>query len=158
MSNVYFPTSKTPEEWRQMARESRQRANESWERSDTDGFMSQWAADKVAQDYDRLATLAENGGKAHFLALTDLDGNLLDAKYVETRYGWSWAVRNPDGTTTWFNESKARSGERRRKAHEAKGYRLVWVERDALVGFDGHTFPRNDSTPEVVGEIEYRDY
>ncbi len=156
--NVYFPTSKTPEEWREMARECYRRREESWQNSDTDGFLSQWAAEKVAGDYEHLATLSENGGKAQIMGVTDLDGNLLDARQVETQYGWAWMIKHEDGTVSWFNESKARSGEKRRKAHEAKGYRLVWVRHDVLMGFDGHTFPARESVGEVVGEIEYRDY
>lgn len=158
MSSVYHPMDHTPEEWREMARESRARAAESWERSDTDGFLSQWAAGKVASDYDYIASIAERGGRSEFLALTDLDGNLLDARYIQTKYGWSWMIRNADGTTSWFNESHARSGEKRRKAHEAKGYRIVHVLREALVGHDGHAFPVQDSPVESVREIEYRDH
>lgn len=161
-TNVVFPTDHTPEEWRELARESWRRRNESWERSDTDGFLSQWANEQLASHYEDVAQVAEAGGKFDFTALTDLDGNWIDARYVETRYGWSWVWDDADGTTHWFRESSARSGERRRKYAESKGVRVVLKRQDAVYvwgsGPGSGWQPKQGTTGEHAGEIAYPDW
>lgn len=161
MRNVDFPTDHTPEEWRDMARGCYRSAAESWERSDTDGFLSQWASGKMAQHYNFMADVAEKGGKWDFIALTDLDGNVLDARIVDGKYGPVWCIRQADGSAKWFNESSARKGEARRNAHTKKGYRLVYVRQDAVYvwgeGSGSGLQPKRDSEGIVIGEIEYQD-
>ena len=39
--SVYSPAERTATEWRAMARDCRKRSADSWERSDTDGSLSQ---------------------------------------------------------------------------------------------------------------------
>lgn len=75
--------TKTAADYRTEARQHRQDAADSWERSDTDGCVSQWASGVLAREADLKAEIAENGGKAEFPALFDLDGNLVAAKLVE---------------------------------------------------------------------------
>jgi hypothetical protein len=150
-----FPADHTPAEWREMATKARQQSADSFQRCDTDGFLSQWASDQMATRYDRLADIAANGGKSDFQALTDLEGNLMDARYIETRYGWSWAITTQGGTV-WFNESQARNGARRRAAHERKGYRIVTVRCPAVMWNDGRVTPdQNSDDIHIVGEIDY---
>jgi hypothetical protein len=72
-------------QYREAAAKCRRDAAESWERSDTDGFVSQWASGVTAREYELKAQIAENGGRAEFPALFDLDGNLVAAKLVEVR-------------------------------------------------------------------------
>jgi hypothetical protein len=113
-----------------MARDCNRRSQESFERSDTDGFLSQWAADVTAQLYRVCADVAERGGRWEFTVLADAQGNPIEgAREYKTRYGWAW--RTPDGQ--WFNPSKARSQEARDRANLAKGFRFVVVEREAVV-------------------------
>ena len=118
--------NKTAQELRQSAARHDQEANESFERSDTDGFMSQWASGVVAQEERLQADIVENGGKWEFQALFDLDGNLVAAKKIETQYGWSWGIFADDSGrgrfTGWFNESKARKEETRIANDAKKGY------------------------------------
>lgn len=54
---------------RQMAADSRQREAESFERCDTDGFLSQWTNAIGAQLYEAQAHIAERGGRAEFTGL-----------------------------------------------------------------------------------------
>jgi len=77
---------------RAQAARNEQAAADSFERCDTDGFVSQWALGVTAQQHRLQADIVENGGKGEFLALFDLDGNLVPAKLVETRYGVKFAV------------------------------------------------------------------
>jgi hypothetical protein len=130
MGKVYFPMDHTPDQWREMARECHQRSAESFERCDTDGFLSQWASTVTGRLYERLATVAESGGRWTFTTLADAAGNVIEgAREVKTRYGWAWVT--PDGQ--WFNPSQASDPDVARARNLAKGFQLVQVERDAVV-------------------------
>lgn len=61
--------SKKAAELRQLAAECRARSRESYERSDTDGCLSQWGHDLSAQQYEAQAEIVEAGGKAQFRGL-----------------------------------------------------------------------------------------
>jgi hypothetical protein len=116
----------TPEELRDRAAARDAAAAESFERCDTDGFMSQWAHGVNAQK-DRLAAdIAENDGYHTFRALFDRGGKLVTARRVETRYGMRWAVKAPGDhggpVVEWFKESEAKDWRRALKANAAKGY------------------------------------
>lgn len=160
-TDTYFPKSHTADEWREMAAVRFNRAAESFDRCDTDGFLSQAASNTMGLLYNALAKLAEEDGRSEFIELADLDGNLLPARYVKTRYGYSWVYEDAAGITHWFHESKARKGEARRAAHEKKGYRLMEVTRDAVVHPDGWSHiikPAKDSPVYAIREMEYSDY
>jgi hypothetical protein len=84
-------TNLSPTELRERATAHEQEAIDSFERSDTDGFLSQWASG-INASVDRLqATITENGGLSDFAALFR-DGELVPAVQIETRYGWRWAI------------------------------------------------------------------
>lgn len=149
----------TADELRQMARDARQRSADSWERSDTDGFLSQWAADSMADLYDMAARLAEADWTGEEFALFTLDGELLDARYVETPYGWSWVYDGPHGPV-WVTESQARDWVVRRRNNERKGYRIGRVKVAAVPittsgsGFSvTNTWKRDAKRPEVTEVI-----
>jgi hypothetical protein len=85
------------------AQAHRDEAAASFDRCDTDGFVSQWASGLSARQADLAAEIADNGGRAEFPALFDLDGNLVAAKlvYVNDRYSYGskvakWAVLADD--------------------------------------------------------------
>lgn len=139
MSSVYFPNDHTPEEWRDMARAAHARSAESFERSDTDGYLSQWAGDKTGQLYSLCARVAENGGVWDFPALADASGKLIPgAREVCTRYGWSWVWDGPDGAV-WFTASQARTEEARQASNLRRGYQVVTVSLPAGVIMRGET-------------------
>lgn len=75
------------------AAENRRRAEESFDRCDTDGFLSQWANDMTAREKEQQAAIEDNGGVWPFLCLVDAEtGDLVPAREIETRYGWKFAV------------------------------------------------------------------
>ena len=76
--------------------------NDSFDRSDTDGFLSQWAGHLSSQANSMKARLAENGNQAEFPAIFDLEGNLVPAKYIRTVYGWTWALLSSEDPTSSF--------------------------------------------------------
>lgn len=132
----------TPEEHRRLAREADYEAYESFERSDTDGFLSQWALGLSAQKHRLAADIAEDGGRAEFPALFDLEGNLVPAKLVRTQYGTSWAVLadedDPHGEVAkWVGRSRTKSPERKIKAMEKNGYREGTVRARAKADIVG---------------------
>lgn len=116
---------------------ARRRSAASFDRCDTDGFMSQWAADSMARLYDVQAEILENGGVAEFPALFDLDGNMLDAREVHTRYGWAWAITTPGGGTKWFNPSCAQDPARRVSTDRRKGYYVGRISAPAWAANSG---------------------
>jgi hypothetical protein len=124
-------TENTAAALRTQASEQFAAAEESFERCDTDGFLSQWASSITGRKLMLQAEIEERGGKAEFVALFDLEGALVPAKMIETRYGWSWALldpKNPRGRFLgFFNPSKASTPEKRRAANAKKGFYLGTV-------------------------------
>jgi hypothetical protein len=114
--------SKTAEQLRGDAAAHRQEARESFERCDTDGFLSQWASGKSAQLADTRAEIAEAGGMAWF-ARWELhrDGRRIVTRKVETRYGTKWRI---DETDEWISYGSARAAKR-------KGYEMREVIEQA---------------------------
>lgn len=138
------PDTEGVEYWRGRARECHARRIESEERSDTDGFMSQWAANQMANRYHHLATLAGRGWTWDYHALFDLDGNLVAAKYLKTKYGYAWALLASDDADSriigWFNESSAQDPARARATNARKGF-YVGLVRVAIPEPSRRTIP-----------------
>lgn len=125
----------------QKAQEAEKQAAESWERSDTDGSLTQWSSSMTAELERTRAEIASNGGTAEFPALFDTEGNLVPAKRVRTQYGMAWGLlSDPDDPrssfTGWVNESQASTPEKRAKALERKGYRIGRVKAPAGAELD----------------------
>lgn len=93
-------TKHTPDQLREKARQKERDAIESFERCDTDGFISQWSSGLTAARLYREAQLIEDGGLACFPALFDLNGNYVPAKLIEGKYGECWALLDETGTFT----------------------------------------------------------
>lgn len=128
---------------RAKAAKSEQQKQESYERSDTDGFASQWASGLAAQEALMKAELEENAGKAEFPALFDKDGNMVPAKLINTQYGTAWAVyTDPNDssskfTGTFISESKSDNPKIQEAALARKGYTLGRVKAPAYVAMTG---------------------
>jgi hypothetical protein len=137
--------TKTADQHRADAQAAEKARSESWDRSDTDGFMSQWASGLSASKSRLAAEIAENHGLDSFPALFDLDGNLVAARLIETRFGWSWALMASDDPWArgsfigWFNPSQARSEDRRLAANRKKGYTVGRVLAPAKADLAGAT-------------------
>lgn len=88
------------------ARHEREAA-ESFERCDTDGFLSQWGSGMNAELARRSADIAEAGGVWTFerTRLQTADGQPTDARMVDTRYGRRWRL---DSTDQWLPYMPAR--------------------------------------------------
>ena len=113
---------KTAEQYRAEAAAHRQEAADSFERCDTDGFLSQWASGINAQEADAKAKLAEAGGIATFkrTILLTLEGEVTDARRVETRFGTKWRLDSTDQWLAYMPE--------RESTLAKKGYKEVDIE------------------------------
>lgn len=113
------------------------RSRESFERVDTDGFLSQWASDITARKLRVQADIERAGGVQEFPALFDLEGNRAPAKLIRGRYGMTWLVK----TGPAYEDVKFISAFPKREATmERKGYREgheVAPARAILTGDDG---------------------
>lgn len=138
MSKHTDPMSKTAEQWHDEARDCMRREQESWERSDTDGFLSQWALQKMAQRYETLAKIVEQGGCWEIAKLADVDGNVIEhARYIETKYGWTWVYDDADGNAVWCRESSHSNREIARQRDLAKGFQIVWLMLPVVMNSSG---------------------
>lgn len=70
-------------------------AYDSFERCDTDGFLSQWASRMTAQLKRAKARIIENGGVSSFVGLYEGDRRV-KAKVIETRFGSSWLLHEDE--------------------------------------------------------------
>lgn len=132
MKDYYFPEQKTADEWRKLAHSNIEQGEASFERCDTDGFLSQWASGQMARLYDALADLADNGGNWELPVLEDLDGKEVNAKIIHTRYGTKWGVIGEDGKIVkWLTYRPAR-----KSTLEKHGYRESTRIKPAIV----HTY------------------
>lgn len=139
MSNTYL----TAAEYRALADDCHKRKLESWERSDTDGFLSQWALDRMYDKYRKMADLAEQDFKSTFSTLVDLDGNLVPCREIDTKYGWCYAVYATFDDAIKCGEIVEFVGITERGAKK-KGYKFAVVRAEATVeiaeGYTGQAY------------------
>lgn len=134
MSDFYFIKETTGDQFREQARGRSQAAEESFDRCDTDGFLSQWAAGQMSRVYDALAALADAGGEWTFTYLADLDGNLVNARAIPGKFGTCWMILDADGKATgkfapWHPAKESTLAKR--------GYKEIEVKRPACVKVTG---------------------
>lgn len=159
--------TQTADDFREMARRCYKESSDSFDRCDTDGFLSQWASDSMARLYNFAADLVDNDGKAEFTELFDLEGNLLpDAKYVDGKWGAVWRIWDEETRTVkWFNPSRAKKGATRQRNDAKKGYQQGRVRRPAVAALTGGyaaypvAIPDNRTEEyEVVSTAWYEDW
>ena len=86
-------TAAKAEVFKAAADEAIKRKNDSWERSDTDGFLSQWASEWTSRENDSKAAIAAAGGVASFTVLVDKAGEVVADRSFGNRFGsYSWRL------------------------------------------------------------------
>lgn len=75
--------------------DNHRRQQESWERSDTDGFLSQAANGAMAHVRSLQISICEREGKAHFVGLWQGERRV-KAKQIETKFGTSWVLHEDE--------------------------------------------------------------
>lgn len=117
----------TADQLEDRAEEKRERSRESWERSDTDGFLSQWASDLSAQLDEMNASALRDGATVSVAVLVDDDDQLVPARTIQTRYGTKWAIFDT------FEDANSRVGHIRQwvglseRALAKKHLRMEWT-------------------------------
>lgn len=90
--------TKTANEYLAEARRSLQEREDSFERSDTDGFLTQWSAGLNAELCRTRAKIMQNDGDDVFVGLWD--GNRrVRAKIINTKFGMSWLLNDIEAQT-----------------------------------------------------------
>ncbi|GAA3173274.1 hypothetical protein [Nonomuraea salmonea] len=152
------------DELRAQAAAHEREAEASFERCDTDGFLSQWASRMVAQEERLQADIEENGGKAMFLALFDLDGNLLPAILRPSRYYGRpdyWTIYADDDcrgrAVAFFTPSQAKNGRKARATDARKGYYVGYVMAPAKAELRGSNAACVSAVPVRTGPEFSRD-
>lgn len=97
----------------------------SFERCDTDGFLSQWSSQKSSELDNAKAVILENGGYAKFERLVTNNDEPVNAKMINGKYGLCWALLNDNGDFTgqFLGTSE--------KALLKHGLKEIFVERPA---------------------------
>lgn len=142
-TRVDWAAERTDEQWEALAVEMEQAQakmyasrEESWQRCDTDGFMSQWALGVSAGGYHAAAALARAHGTTDTTALFFLDGRVASTHFKWGQYGPYW-VLNDEATAYYgrrfLNESRARTAARRAMALGAKGFAVGWIRVRASI-------------------------
>jgi hypothetical protein len=114
------------------AHEAKARAAEeeraaSFERCDTDGFVSQWASGLTAAKERIAADLARTGGLRDRDALFLLDGTLASTHEASGDYGLYWVLNDEAAAKLgrrFLSTSNARKGATRYRNDEKKGVRV----------------------------------
>lgn len=147
MTNTETATARTAAEWETLAlsfeadsRRAAQASADSFDRCDTDGFLSQWASDCTARLNFAKADWARNHGKVTVRILLATDGAVASTHEHEGPYGMSW-VLNDVSTSAYgkrfFNPSKAATYAKRRSANARRGFVEALAEVDGYVKLDG---------------------
>jgi len=78
----------------------RKRSRESFERCDTDGFLSQWASDINANLYEEKARIIEQRGMSTFVGLYQgnrrVKARLVEGAEFYGRRSWSWLLADEE--------------------------------------------------------------
>jgi hypothetical protein len=121
--------SETSKQLREQAAEWRRREEESFQRCDTDGCVTQWCHAISARDADYSAGLEDNGNLSVFKVLVDSStgevvGNTIHTFKSRFHYGneHKWAVRRSDAEKTqWVTDYK------REANFASKGLSVAWI-------------------------------
>lgn len=130
--------------------------HESWDRSDTDGFLSQWASGLSASLARAKANLIEQGNVAEFSALFDLDG-----KVISTHAGWGQYgpyFRLTDEAAERFgrrfvNPSMANNPEREHANNAKKGFAVGTIRVAAYAEIRGSMTSAGVAILPVVSDL-----
>lgn len=126
---IWYREEVLPADWEAHAVECEQKAREIEEDKQRiladDGYAfyhNKMASDKMAE-----ARLARNHGVDYEYGLVDLDGNLVDAKMVDGKFGRVWCVQVGEGQVAWVNVSQAKAVAKEQAFYRGKGYQIARV-------------------------------
>lgn len=99
-----------------------------WETDEEDCFISERVESRAINvDRDKIA-LIKDGGCAWFAEYATLDGVLVNARWCNTKFGYSLRAEMPDGSVVWTSSNTA-------KGLEKRGLKRVECKRPAWYAF-----------------------
>lgn len=137
--SIWYRENVTPEEWENHAVECEKSMREiEKDRQrilDEDGYA--FYHQQMMDNKQAEARLARNHGVDFECGLVDLEGNLVDAKIVDGKYGKVWCVQVGGGQVNWVNVSTASTTEKEQKFYRSKGYQIANVYYHFAYGKNG---------------------
>lgn len=133
-------TENTPADFRAKAAAAEAERHASWERSDTDGFVSQAASGIMAAKYRAEAQLAEDGGLMEYRVPFLLDGTVASTHLGHGQYGAYWVLNDHAAKVIgkrFLNESEAYEAKRRYNANAKKGVHFGTIRVKGYVTLSG---------------------
>lgn len=131
----------TSDELRAEASEGYQRAIESFERCDTDGWLSQWCHTLMADLRMRQADIIDAGGKSQFIGLYRGEQRIA-AKLIKTKYGMSWRLREDEqewAGRAWIPFGATSLVQKRLGLSERSEFAPAWAAQDGMRVYDYRT-------------------
>lgn len=133
-------TALTATEHREVAAAHEKEAAASFERCDTDGFLSQWASGITASKHRAEADLADNDGLIECLALFDTEGNVVSTHQGFGQYGEYWVLNDEAAEKygkRFFSPSEAQKPGVAYARDRAKGFVFGYVSVRGYVTVKG---------------------
>lgn len=122
--------SEKAEQRRALAAADAREAAESFERCDTDGFLSQWAKGLTSRQRELEAQLIENGGVTTMLGPVTADGQPVRFRDVQTRYGRKWLVLDGnDEALAWLDPHAVNLSTYRKKGYSLGRYEVKGIAK-----------------------------
>ena len=107
------------------ALERREERIRNWETDEEDCFISERVESRtISVNRDKIA-LIKDGGCAWFQEYATLDGKLVNAKWCNTRFGYSLRAEMPDGSVVWTT-SETPKGLAKRGLKKVECKRPAW--------------------------------
>ena len=102
------------------------RINKGWTDMD-DCFISQRCEERgIANNRDKIS-LIEDGGCAWFIEYATLDGQIVDAKWCDTAYGYRLRIKMPDDQIVWTS-ADTEKGLAKRGVKKVECKRPAWFK------------------------------
>ena len=99
-----------------------------WETDEDDCFISERVESRTISVNNEKINLIRDGGCAWFREYATLDGQIVDAHWCNTKFGYSLRVKMPDGSVVWTTSETA-------KGLAKRGLKMVECKRPAWFAF-----------------------
>lgn len=144
---VRWDLDHTPAEWEQIAagltadmRRAAQEKTDSFERCDTDGFLSQWASGVTSHADEMAAQLARDHGLGTFAVLLNLDGTIASVHRGTNQFGTFWVLNDAAAQRfgkRFVNEPDCKTNAREIASLERRGFRIGTMRARGRVKMGG---------------------
>lgn len=144
---VRWDLDHTPAEWEQITaaltadmRRTAQEKADSFERCDTDGFLSQWASGVTSHADELAAQLARDHGLALFPVLLNLDGTIASVHRGHGQWGTWWRLTDDAAERfgkRFVNEPNCKTNARDIASLEKRGFRIGTMRARGRVKMGG---------------------